>query len=155
MSTIKRITKTAADESGVALVEFALIVPLLILILFAILDFGRAFNYWNDETHLANEGARFAAVNKSFGTQSLQDHIAAQADSSELKNGSSSITTPLQVCVSFPDTTSKVGDPVQVKVTATYHFLGALHLPTPSKTISATSTMRLEQVPTSYSANPC
>jgi hypothetical protein len=28
-------------------------------------DFGKAFNYWNDETHLANEAVRYAVVNKN------------------------------------------------------------------------------------------
>jgi Flp pilus assembly protein TadG len=52
-------------ESGAVLVEFVLVLPLLLVLLFGMLDFGKAFNYWIDETHLANEGARFAAVNKN------------------------------------------------------------------------------------------
>src|SRR6266550_4310535 len=55
----------AADDRGVALVEFALVLPLILLLLLGMIDFGKAFNYWNDETHLANEAARFAAVNNS------------------------------------------------------------------------------------------
>ena len=49
-------------ESGAAIVEFALILPFLVLIIVLMLDFGRAFNYWISVTHLASEGARLAAV---------------------------------------------------------------------------------------------
>ena len=45
-----------------------LVLPLLLVILFAMLDFGRVFNYWIDSTHLANEGARWAVVNNNPNT---------------------------------------------------------------------------------------
>ena len=44
--------------------EFALVLPLLLLLVFGMLDFGKAYNYWNDATHLTAEGARYAAVNR-------------------------------------------------------------------------------------------
>ena len=53
----------AGDERGAALVEFALVVPILLVLLMAMLDFGKAFNYWIDETQLASSGARWAVVN--------------------------------------------------------------------------------------------
>ena len=53
------------DERGVALIEFALVLPLLLVLLLGMIDAGKAFNYWNDETHLANEAARYAVVNSS------------------------------------------------------------------------------------------
>src|SRR5919201_4870511 len=84
------IRRLRDDESGVALVEFALVLPLLLILLFGMLDFGRAFNYWIDATHLANEGARWAVVNKNPGTGSLEQFIQEQADTDELRNGGSS-----------------------------------------------------------------
>ena len=54
--------RLASDERGVALVEFALVLPLILLLMLGMIDFGKAFNYWNDETHLANEAARQAVV---------------------------------------------------------------------------------------------
>lgn len=50
------------DDRGAALAELALVLPMLLLVLFGMLDFGKAFNEWLDETHLANDGARLAAV---------------------------------------------------------------------------------------------
>jgi Flp pilus assembly protein TadG len=137
-------------------VEFALILPVLALLLFGMLDFGKAFNYWIDETHLANEGARFAVVNKNpAGSGSLQQYIRNQVTSNELRNGgTSSVSGPVQVCIAFPNGTSNVGDPVRVTLTATYRWLGVLaaRMSVTQTTISGSSTMRLEAQPTNYSA---
>jgi Flp pilus assembly protein TadG len=51
------------EERGTALVELALVLPLLLVVLLGMLDFGKAFNEWMSQTHLASEGARLAAVN--------------------------------------------------------------------------------------------
>lgn len=144
------------DESGVALVEFALVLPLLLLLLFGMLDFGKAFNYWIDETHLANEGARLAAVNyQPPGGQSLVAYIKSQADTAELRNGgTTSVATPgATVCVSFPSGTSNVGDPVRVSTTIQYNLLPFIggRIGTANVGLTSTSTMRLEAVP-SYTA---
>ena len=142
-------------EEGTALVEFALIMPILALVLFAMLDFGKAFNYWIDETHLANEGARWAVVNRNPGGGSLQQYIRQQATTAELRNGgTASIPNPAQVCISFPNGTSNVGDPVLVTVSATYHWLPILggRIGIAQTTISGSSDMRLEALPTNYAA---
>ena len=145
------------QEDGVALVEFALVAPLLLVILFGMLDFGRTFNYWIDATHLANEGARWAVVNKnpaSSGT--LQDYIQQQADTDELRNGgSSAVPSALEVCITFPNG-GTVGNPVQVTASLTYNWLPFLSEQAlgglTSTTVSSSSTMRLEAPPTAYSA---
>lgn len=130
-------------ESGAAIVEFALILPFLALMVVLILDFGRAFNYWIDTTHLASEGARLAAVDHvPTGNASLQDYVRSMADSNELKNGTSRwITAPLEVCVN-PGPGDKVGDPVQVSVTTTYNWLPILGLA--ATEIHGDATMRRE-----------
>jgi Flp pilus assembly protein TadG len=51
------------DERGTALVELALVMPLLLVLLLGMLDFGKAFNEWMSQTQLASEGARLASVN--------------------------------------------------------------------------------------------
>jgi Flp pilus assembly protein TadG len=146
------------EEHGVALVEFALVAPLLLVILFAMLDFGRTFNYWIDATHLANEGARWAVVNKNPASSgSLQDYIQQQADTDELRNGgSSSVPSALEVCISFPGGSSAVGNPVQVTASVTYNWLPFLSDQAlgglTSTTVSSSSTMRLEAPPTNYAA---
>jgi len=140
-----RVRAAIRDETGAALVEFVLVLPLLLLLLLGMLDLGKAFNYWIDETHLAHEGARYAAVNKNPGPgTSLQESIKSQADSDELKS-------TLEVCISFPGAGGAVvGEPVQVRVTSNYTFLGFIadRLDLTDKAITTTSTMRLERPPT-------
>jgi len=50
------------SEKGASAVEFALILPILIILVFGIVQFGIAFNNYIALTHAAREGARLAAV---------------------------------------------------------------------------------------------
>jgi Flp pilus assembly protein TadG len=50
------------DERGAVAAEFALLLPLLVIILFAIIEFGIALTRLVTYTGAAREGARYAAV---------------------------------------------------------------------------------------------
>jgi Flp pilus assembly protein TadG len=50
-------------ESGAAAVEFALVAPLLFMLLFGIFEFGLVWSQKNVYVGAAREGARYAAVN--------------------------------------------------------------------------------------------
>jgi Flp pilus assembly pilin Flp len=155
LSSLRRASR---DERGVALVEFALALPVLALLLFGVLDFGRAFNYWIDTTHLASEGARYAAVDQNpaplGSAPNFLEPVRDQADTPELRSGgTASVPNALQVCVSFPNGTHNVGDPVKVEVKTTYKFMSLFG--GVSKDVVADSTMRLERVPTTYANNEC
>jgi hypothetical protein len=133
------------NESGAAIVEFALVLPFLMLIVVVVLDFGRAMNYWVDTTHLASEGARLAAVDRIPEGTSLQDYIRGRADTVELRDGGSrQVEEPLEVCVD-PDGTD-VGDPVQVSVSTTYRWIPLLGLDVATTEIKGTATMRRERL---------
>lgn len=142
-------------EEGAALVEFALVLPVLLVLLLGMLDFGKAFNYWIDQTHLANEGARWAAVNKNPGGGSLQQYVRSQANTPELRDGgTASVAGPIQICITFPNGTSQVGDPVRVTASTTYNWLPFLgsRLGIAQTTMTASATMRLEAAPSVYGA---
>jgi Flp pilus assembly protein TadG len=53
------------SERGQALVEFALVIPVLLLIFMGILDFGRAIYAYNTLSNAAREGARVAIVDQT------------------------------------------------------------------------------------------
>lgn len=57
--------KLFRSQRGQAVVEFALVLPLLVLILFGVLEFGRIFHTYIVITNAAREGARLGAVGKS------------------------------------------------------------------------------------------
>jgi Flp pilus assembly protein TadG len=154
-STLRALRR---EERGAVMVEFALVLPVVLLLLLGALDFGKAYNYWIDTTHLSASGARWAAVNRNPGSgATLQETIRNEAHTQELREGGTdSIEDPLQVCISFPDGgTPQAGDPVQVTVSTNYHFLnfigdnlgGVTERP-----VSNSSTMRLEATPTNFTA---
>jgi Flp pilus assembly protein TadG len=53
---------------GQALVEFALIIPIFLLIVIALFDLGRAVFSYNTLTNAAREGARLAIVNQDIAS---------------------------------------------------------------------------------------
>lgn len=61
MSRLVRGVDERSDD-GAAAVEFALVMPLLFLLLFGIIDFGRAYNMQLALTQAAREGVRVAAI---------------------------------------------------------------------------------------------
>jgi Flp pilus assembly protein TadG len=145
------------DERGLALTEFALVLPVLMVLFLGMLDLGKAFNYWIDTTHLANKGARWAAVDQNPGAckapaESLQAYVRSEAETSELRTGGTiSIANPLQVEILRPLGTN-VGRPVEVRVSTTYTFIPFVgqKIGILTHTISGTATMRMEQVGSSY-----
>ena len=64
--------RPVADEGGVVAVEFALVLPLLVTLVFGIVQFGLALNTKLTLTHAAREGAR-AAVVGSNATTAVKD----------------------------------------------------------------------------------
>ena len=164
------------EDRGTALAELAFVLPLLLILLLGMLDFGKAFYEWMTQTHLASEGARLAAVNycpnpSSDGSGNLTcdwspgctdananvclaQYIDGQT-SGELKNGRlASSHAPAQnksqVCISYPNgTATQVGDPVKVTLEVHYQWLNYVtrRLSVASTPLTGTATMRLESKP--------
>ena len=57
-----RGSRAPRRNRGQALVEFALVAPLLLLLIFAVADFARAWNTYQVLTDAAREGARAAVI---------------------------------------------------------------------------------------------
>jgi Flp pilus assembly protein TadG len=70
---------------GQGLVEFALIFPVFMLILFAIFDVGRLVFAYTSITNAAREGARLAIVNQGTGQPELR--VRKQSSVAESTNG--------------------------------------------------------------------
>lgn len=154
----------ARSERGTAIVEFALIAPLLFFLVFGIIEFGRALNYYNDLTQLAGQGARAAIVSRNpdstaVGTanancpannQTIQCQIAKTFPTdNQLKNGMSvclgTLNTSTNV-ITAPTTAPTIGAPVTVRTKYPFHFLTSLF--GSSITLTSTQTERLETLPT-------
>jgi hypothetical protein len=138
------------DQSGQALVEFAIVLPLVLLILLGVVDFGLAFNSQNDEANLANLAVRLADVNlctqcnASDGNSQIVKYIAQQADTKQLANNGMTICffNPAQ---GNPAVALQRGDPIEVKLSSTFGWFRYTGLPVGTTAIVATVTGRLEQ----------
>lgn len=65
------------DDSGAAAVEFALVLPLLLLLVFGIIDFGRAWHMQIALTQGAREGVRVLALNGTAAEATARTENAA------------------------------------------------------------------------------
>jgi Flp pilus assembly protein TadG len=164
---LRRVKRAIRAQDGQALVELALALPILLVILFGIFDFGTAISNWNSETSLANVGARYAAVgalpnsteDPTCGTNTtISTYLACQAQKiyslPTTANGSEGLQGPVSVTVCAPGGTA-VGDPVEVKVTAPYDWLPTwsfvnLNPGSLATNVTATATMRIENVNSSW-----
>jgi Flp pilus assembly protein TadG len=66
------------DQRGATLVEFAFVLPVFILFLFAIIDFGWLFTQFLDVKQGAREGARLAIVNDCAGYENFPNECSRQ-----------------------------------------------------------------------------
>jgi Flp pilus assembly protein TadG len=156
-----RIRRRLRPERGTAMVEMALILPILLFLALGIVDFGRAMNYWNNVNQIAADGARFAAVNNNPGAKltpqitDFRQWVRSQAETTELRDGtvaggdpSQSITSRLRVCVESPTGQPlTVGNPIRVRVESSYNLIPFLGQQTEfgSVAIKGEAVMRLEQ----------
>jgi hypothetical protein len=118
--------------------EFALIVPVFLLLFVGITGFGQAFYYWLKANHAANETARWAAVDHNPITgKTLQQQVVDDIGTAN-------------VCFSFENGTPAVGSYLTVKVSKPLSF--KIHMPLlpaldTGFTIRGTSTQRIENLP--------
>ena len=75
MPSIDSAKRELAEERGVAVVEFALVAPLLLILVFGIIDLGRAYSTLNQLAASAREGARFAAVLPNPSSSSAEAQV--------------------------------------------------------------------------------
>jgi Flp pilus assembly protein TadG len=152
---VRAVEACLRDERGQALVEFAIVLPLLLAGLLGILYFGRVLNYNEQATHLVNEAARYAAVNNvpAGATSTLGVWLRNQAVG-ELGTGKGDVQGAPTVCVTYPSGTA-VGNPVHIAMTFKWHWLPIFKIPGASTTITQTADMRLEASPGTFFAAGC
>jgi Flp pilus assembly protein TadG len=129
-----------------------MVLPLLAILVFVLIDFGKAVYYYIDLTHVANEGARIASVSAATlpgGATSLSSYLCGQlGDSakSELRKGSSTVDKA-KVTISYDNAAgtnpgNNTGDPVTVEVSTNYHWIPWTKLA--ALKVGGSATMRIE-----------
>lgn len=150
---MRQIFRKLHDERGQALVEFAFVLPLLMLLLFGIIDFGLAMNTANNDENIANYAVREAAVigtNTSASCNGTLYYTLWQWSDCELGESGDGIPN---VCIYDPSggSTWTLGDAIEVQVTSQFSWLalitngdGNLGKISPGSTIRSSAEMRLE-----------
>jgi len=136
------------DDRGAAMVEFALILPVLLVLLFGIFEFGFVFGQHLDVRHSAREGARLGVVNfklspSQSGNAQATALVNAVCDRMEMASGAT-------VSWLSPQGNAPVfGDFLRITVTADPEQVTGFFSPILNNvTLSSTVEMRLEQTPT-------
>lgn len=100
------INKFLTNEKGQALVEMAFVLPILLMLVFGITEFGRILGAELILSNSAREGARYAAV----GATDTEIVTKIKDTASFLDN------TKLVISITPSESLRKRGDPVKVQV---------------------------------------
>ncbi len=134
------VRRICRNERGQTLVEFALVLPFMLLLIFSLVDFGRAFHTWLVVTNAAREGARVGA------TQGSQASVTTRI------NDSMGVLDLADLTITLTNVQGPRGEPVEVDLSYDFDFVtpigdfmtliggGSLAEPT----ITSHASMRLE-----------
>jgi Flp pilus assembly protein TadG len=124
------------DKSGIAAVEFALVLPLFMTLVFAVIDFGYYFFVQNTLQYATREGVRLALVGGTISGATRLDSILQT-----IKDNAALAVDPDKLSISIFPVTGTYGDPsgwnttqdpgnpgdiMRVRTSYTYNFLTPL-----------------------------
>ncbi len=106
-----------SEERGQSMTEFAIVLPILVVLLFGIVQFGILFNNYVTLTDAARAGARAAAVSRQASDPVGTATAAVQASASDLNQASLGVsvssawtaTAPVTVTATYPYSISLLG----------------------------------------------
>ena len=134
-----------ANRRGAAVVEFAMVAPVFILLVFGMIEFGRAVMVQQVLVNASREGARLAVLDGT-STQQIEDRINEYLAPSNINSAAPPIYRVNGVTVSDPTVVAGFGDAVSVRLEV--NFSDVSWLPVPQyiggTVLNATSTMRRE-----------
>jgi Flp pilus assembly protein TadG len=122
------------NEQGQTMVEFTLVLPVLMVVLFGIIQFGITFNSYVALTDAVRAGARTAAVSRLSSTPTADTVDRVKNASGDLDSSKVSVTVT---------STWVHGDDVTVKATYPYS-ISLLGVVVASGNLSSTTTERIE-----------
>jgi Flp pilus assembly protein TadG len=143
----KNPKRSREGERGQALVEFALILPVILLVMVGMLEFARAWNLHQVMTDAAREGARRAAIaDATSKNPQTQDSVYAAMWAYVAQAGYDPDHADMGVVMHGPNglgsgTWKQTGDFVTVNLSLPYRFA---ILPTRPITMRTSFTMRVE-----------
>lgn len=104
------------DERGAVIVEFALIFPIMIMLVFGLIDFAFMMNRDTSVNNASRDGVRVASLNGTY--KQILDQTRTN-----LSNSGVAVTTPgtkITICFANDPSTTSVCDPTQPGFVDTY-----------------------------------
>ena len=122
------------EEQGQAMAEFTIVLPIVVLVLFGIIQFGIVFNNYETLTDATRAGARVGAVARGSSNPTQNATTAVQKAATDLNQSNLSITV-----------SSTWGAGSDVTVTATYPYsISLLGVVVKSGYLRSSTTERVE-----------
>jgi Flp pilus assembly protein TadG len=119
-------------ESGANLIETAILVPLLLLFLVGVADFGRAYHTYITMINAAREGARLA-VGDPGDSSAIHGAVLREAQDSNIDLSGAVISI----------VTAGAGHPVRVTIQLDYNTLLGIIIGVPNFPMKASATFRV------------
>lgn len=140
-------------EHGQSLVEFGLALPVLILVLVAVVDLGRAFYTYVAITNAAREGARYGA-SFPFDTSGIRNRVRKEVENTNLAIPDAQIANP--ECYTYSDGSYTYGagvacgsaiggDYIRVRVDYPFYFITGYVIGLGSVNMSQSATMAIHR----------
>jgi Flp pilus assembly protein TadG len=122
------------NQQGQTMTEFALVLPVLAMLLFAVIQFGIVFNNYETLTDATRAGARKAAVSRQASNPAAAAETAVRNSATDLKQSDLKVTI-----------NSTWQPSADVTVTATYPYkVSLLGLVVKAGNLSSKTTERVE-----------
>ena len=127
MARLRTLVRRWRSEEGAELIEFALVLPMLLLVVLGIAEFAFMFQRYEVVTNAAREGARMAVL-PGYSTADVQNRVSAYVTQGRVPT---TTTNPVVVVIGV-DIPVGGGRPpisarrVTVTYTHTYMFLPAI-----------------------------
>lgn len=140
---IKAAERKRRARAGTTVVEAAFVFPLMILLLFAIGEFGISFTRWNSLTNAVREGARAGVV---FRSPCDAGPVTTLVETTVANFASSAGIDPATITTTVTGACTGTGTQLTVTATVPYDYiaLDALAGLAPSTNLSARTVMRNE-----------
>lgn len=114
-----RRLRPRSDRSGQAAVEFALIAPILLLLVFGLIDFARAWSAHHVIADAAREGARMVVVNDAaVGVAEAEEAVRLRLSTAGLKSG----TDATRIWFTPADGETDRGEPLTIDIEYDFDF---------------------------------
>jgi Flp pilus assembly protein TadG len=147
MASLTTRVRRGADDQGAELIELAIVLPILLLIIAGIMDFGFLFQRYEVVTNAAREGARVAVL-PGYTTADVQARVQSYLTAAGL-TATATVPAPVVSTQTLPSGLSVSVVTVNVQYPSQFAFIGPIAAMLggsgwSSITLNANSVMRVE-----------